>query len=520
MSSDRRGDYSQTEKLIQELEDGTITESNRRELMDLMRSDELVREQYLRHMELVSLLGQTAENRVKLGTMPVSPEMVRADRRRGAVKSIVYGVAALLLVGVAALLIKTQLNVGEVDELKIAFQRSNHSDVKVSRNGRDIYAQSTLKVGDVVVLDHGLVQFTFPNGVEALAEGPCELELVSDVSVRLKGGLAWFRVPPEGVGFTVETDRMKVEDLGTEFGVWFDAEDRQQVHVGKGRVRVYSGEVQHELTEGNALLVDKSGELKKHDFQAVNFRKEFDKGMPYMHWSFDDFDKGKFVAEGDLGDPAVASASLKRLFSASVENPASYQKDGRYGKCFAMNGDGVFAETRLFPIGGNAPRTVAAWVRHRSDSYGAGGRTPYCSWGKRETGRLWKLFLEHGDTGVMLYTSAMESALSSKLKGEYAPNKWVHVASVYTGRMRKDGFPEVYHYVNGKLAIPEAFQAVTEIDTDISSADAMPLRIGAALENREGDKSVNGDVDELYLFRGVLSEEQIRELMLENKFEQ
>ena len=47
------------------------------------------------------------------------------------------------------------------------------------------------------------------------------------------------------------------------------------------------------------------------------------------------------------------------------------------------------------------------------------------------------------------------------------------------------------------------------MSTDISSAAARPLTMGTA--------TADGDLDELYLFRGVLTGEQIRQLMEKNR---
>ncbi|GAA5495188.1 hypothetical protein Rhal01_01363 [Rubritalea halochordaticola] len=507
------------EELIQELEDATISEADHQELMEILRNDSAVRLLYLEHMQLVSLLKQTAEDRVKLGTMPVSPDMVLAERKKGALKAIAYGLAAMLLIGLAALLVKTQFIPAPPSEDVIAFEYSNHASLSVSYDGKDLSPQDQLKVGYQVTLRHGLVRFTFPNGVQAIVEGPSKLKVLSDTSVQMKEGLAWFKVPPEGVGFKVVTETMVVEDLGTEFGVWFDSDGFEQVHVDKGKVCVfYKGESEL-LLEGQAVKVSSLGGMLEQDFQVQNFRKAFDREIPYMHWDFDDLVDGCFEADGNMSDPEIARLKLKKLFDGKVEDRAAYVSKGRFGGCFSMNGDGVYGETQLKAIGGNTPRTIAAWVRHRGDSYGLGGRTPYCSWGKRESGRLWKVFLEKGDNDLRLFTSAMHSAVYSLLGSRGIDGKWIHIASVYTGKVRQDGFPEVYHYVNGELLYPKSFEEKTEINTDVAPASAMPLRVGAAIENKEGAQSVDGDIDELYIFRGVLSEKQIQKLMLENKFE-
>ncbi|MBT8037286.1 MAG: hypothetical protein KJO21_07045 [Verrucomicrobiae bacterium] len=65
---------------------------------------------------------------------------------------------------------------------------------------------------------------------------------------------------------------------------------------------------------------------------------------------------------------------------------------------------------------------------------------------------------------LTLSTSTGRSQCSTRIHSSYSPDRWVHIASVYTS---------------------------------ITTAE--------------------GDLDELYLFRGALSEQQIRQLMEENR---
>ena len=74
-----------------------------------------------------------------------------------------------------------------------------------------------------------------------MIEGPCDLQVLDEDRVSVTEGVAWFEVPPQAVGFTVETPRFAAVDLGTEFGVVVRADSDHELHVTKGSVEMRSG---------------------------------------------------------------------------------------------------------------------------------------------------------------------------------------------------------------------------------------------------------------------------------------
>lgn len=89
-------------------------------------------------------------------------------------------------------------------------------------------------------LQKGLLNLQFGGGVMVYVEAPARFEAVSDGRVVLHSGRLSARVPPEGIGFTVETPEAEVVDFGTEFSV--DVEGgASEVHVFDGLVRVHPG---------------------------------------------------------------------------------------------------------------------------------------------------------------------------------------------------------------------------------------------------------------------------------------
>jgi hypothetical protein len=507
--------------LIQDLEDSVITPEDRVVLMDLMRKHASVRERYLQYTEMTTLLHDSAQSRAELGTIPVSQQMLKTARRRSAMSALTYGLAAVLLVSVGMLIFQVSQRPAR-ENTPIVLESSEGATFSVVYSERDDKQsprnEKNLQAGDQITLDQGLLRFTFPSGVEAVVEGPSQLVLKSDLSVKMDRGQAWFRVPEAGHGFAVLTKQMKVIDLGTEFGVRFNDNGALQVHVAKGRVKVdpvVQGLKDVELVKGEAMTFDEYSRGTPIQVMASLFQTKFTTGIPYLHWSFDRLDEGHFQAEGTISGASEYQAELRNLNQeAGPVSGVHCQTAGPFGKAFSMKANGLFAQTTFPGIGGTMPRTVVAWVRHRvGRDYSKGAS--YCSWGNPAPGQRWGISMRR-QNDLTLSTSTGRSHCGTPIDSSYLPDRWIHVASVYTGKKTADGYPEIHHYINGErqqdiqaYTWPEEKSKPLTMNTDISSEAAAPLSIGTP--------TANGDLDELYLFRGTLSEPQIRQLMEENR---
>lgn len=89
-------------------------------------------------------------------------------------------------------------------------------------------------------LQRGLLHLQFEGGVMVYVEAPARFGTASNSRVVLHSGRLSARVPPEGIGFTVETPEAEVVDFGTEFSVDVD-NGASEVHVFDGLVRVNPG---------------------------------------------------------------------------------------------------------------------------------------------------------------------------------------------------------------------------------------------------------------------------------------
>jgi ferric-dicitrate binding protein FerR (iron transport regulator) len=115
--------------------------------------------------------------------------------------------------------------------------------------------------GDRITLEQGEAHISMASGAEFVLVAPGSLEFVSSKHVRLASGVLTAHVAQWGSGFTVDTDRMRVIDLGTRFAIAASTDD-DETHVLQGQVRVQplaaavDGRRSVLLSEGEALRVD------------------------------------------------------------------------------------------------------------------------------------------------------------------------------------------------------------------------------------------------------------------------
>jgi len=138
-------------------------------------------------------------------------------------------------------------------------------------------------------LREGVAEITLASGVNLLVEAPATIELIDAASSALNAGRIVARVPPAAVGFSVDTPKAKIVDLGTEFGV--------SVEPGRETVvQVFAGTVvaelkgpdapvgkNHRIVAGETVRIDASGavELQKVTFSPERFLRTF--STPSVH---------------------------------------------------------------------------------------------------------------------------------------------------------------------------------------------------------------------------------------------
>ena len=141
------------------------------------------------------------------------------------------------------------------------------------------------KVGDVLPVGtlrilSGLAQVEFYSGATVILEGPADFELKNSNEAFCQHGKIRAIVPEQASGFTVQTERLDVVDLGTEFGMSVAENGEIEVYVFEGRVEIHQanpkpgGDQQplvSDLTEGESIFIAPKGEMVKVDMPKNQF---------------------------------------------------------------------------------------------------------------------------------------------------------------------------------------------------------------------------------------------------------
>ncbi|MDO5554105.1 MAG: LamG-like jellyroll fold domain-containing protein [Planctomycetia bacterium] len=114
-----------------------------------------------------------------------------------------------------------------------------------------------------LVLESGLVKLQFQSNAQMIVQGPAELLVQNHNAVYCSSGKLSATVPPEAVGFEVNTPSSKIVDRGTEFFVEIDKE-QSDLEVVRGQVDCLSGnELPVSLTAGQAVAIESTGTTRK-----------------------------------------------------------------------------------------------------------------------------------------------------------------------------------------------------------------------------------------------------------------
>ncbi|MFG0289725.1 MAG: LamG-like jellyroll fold domain-containing protein [Rhodopirellula sp. JB044] len=229
-----------------------------------------------------------------------------------------------------------------------------------------------INAGQKLVLKSGVAELLYNSGAEVVLQGPVEFWVGSQPgsvnSGYLKVGKLVARCEtPESKGFTIRTEKSRVVDLGTRFGVEVQPSGELNVVVLTGVVELLSAESIEgraadpiRLTDNQAATMDgEVGVVSLHDpdshSHALSMRKLW-QSRPrdqtevalsaadlVAHWTFD----------GNAKDSVGAR-------HGKVNGDVAFVP-GRLGQAAAFDGDGDFIVMTADPL----PRTdftVAAWV--------------------------------------------------------------------------------------------------------------------------------------------------------------
>jgi hypothetical protein len=152
-------------------------------------------------------------------------------------------------------------NISEVPAVANVVQISRDSRWFVE-NRRD--SNAAIRIGDKVRLTRGQVRMDFACGATVTMRSPAALEIISPMRTRAVFGTLKAHVGKDAEGFTVETPRTTVVDLGTDFGVDVSRHGSTDVVVFNGAVDLHSEginglDARQRLSAGEGVRVSGEG---------------------------------------------------------------------------------------------------------------------------------------------------------------------------------------------------------------------------------------------------------------------
>ena len=380
-----------------------------------------------------------------------------------------------------------------------------------------------------VRLRSGEITLTFDSGAIVRAQGPVSLDIDGPNRGYLHYGKVVAFVPPQASGFMLNTPSASLIDLGTRFATSVTLDGETDVHVIEGEVEVVGlaqgvGSEPHRLNAGESARLGLSYSPIAFDVSEFgdavgSFDVDlapFPELMDYVHWSFDaPVDN---VATGRTATGATYSMSVESDEPSAPGGENRWEK-GRFGESISFDGVGDWALSDYPGVGGNDPRTVAFWIK-TPPKFTVDDVPAILTWGGGAGGNKWEIvpnpYASQGPVGALRVSCSPGNITGST---DIQNGRWNHVALVFLGGEGATLRDHVRIYINGKFDPPGGLVSAP-VNTDITSDDAYPLTLGKYIdENNAISGYLPGLLDELYIFAGALTPQQIARLYLENRVE-
>ena len=393
--------------------------------------------------------------------------------------------------------------------------------VESFKGATELVAGAKLIRGADLQIDSGLVELELQGRGRMIVEGPAKLVFTSPESVVLHQGRVHLRVTPAGHGYRLDTPQGTIVDLGTEFGVLVEeATGEVETHVLQGEVKAIPRD------GGQAIFLRDDEALRQNGGQSLR--------MPADHGSFygslpPEHRKSPGMVRWSMD--AVEGTSMRATTRGLEEGPYGLRffargreispptVDGPFGEAVRFDGAATYGESGFKGIGGNAPRTVAFWVKVPVDFQSRHGfaMLSWGEWSPDNFGGVWQVSVnpldQDGPVGRLRIGVHGGMAIGST---DLRDDQWHHVAVVLYPAANPDFGKHVLLYLNGEVE-PVSRRTLGVIDTSTKEAShGVWLGRNITASRRHGG-FFRGALDEVYIFDAALTQNEIRTLMERNE---
>jgi hypothetical protein len=272
--------------------DGALTDEERAGLIALLQADGAARRVYLEHMQdTVSLRWMFSGHHHRMAALELAehgPERLHARQRR--LSQAALALATSLACVAAFAFWRTSGDATRSAGADEAAPRyvamvTEVSDVQWKGESPAYRRMARVAVGQEFEFSAGSVELTFDAFAKVKVFGPAKFKIKDAKLIACTRGRVTTQVDEGGQGFTIETPKARIVDLGTEFGVDIAESGDTQVVVFQGSVDLdkpelagaVAGAAEEEpawprtLQQGDALLLDSEGAQRVMAVQRGDF---------------------------------------------------------------------------------------------------------------------------------------------------------------------------------------------------------------------------------------------------------
>lgn len=384
-----------------------------------------------------------------------------------------------------------------------------------------------------IYLRSGLVGLTFYNGAHVMVEGPAEVDVLSDSTMRLNRGHIHVECPEVAYGFTVFAPGGRVVDMGAVFGLSVDENGVTEVQAVKGLVGIRGNqeEADVELRERAVAVIETAGLIHFREtpdrISAQNFSKRVhdQEQKRFQKWQKDSArrvgDKDLLVYLRMLEDK---DSSARLIKNEGSEKPVSSDAaiiapnwvNGRWPGKRALLFQSQDERARIDIKGRYTHLTFAAWVRI------VGFQRPFNALFMSDRHIGGELHWQFSDRGAFRFSiqpnvktgedqkpsSRFYRMWSEELLSASDNGVWRHLVTSYDGENKR-----VVHYIDGQKV---SYHTLPE-SVAVGFGKATIGNTSYATKQYWGSREFGGAVDEFAIFSRVLSAEEIKKLYKEGR---
>ncbi|WP_278470110.1 LamG domain-containing protein [Gimesia maris] len=533
---------NQTILLIDAFLQGTISDQQQAELERLLASDSEQRQLYIDYMQVHNGLTTWTNETTEPATWIPQPASETQPSQRKSPRFLLMLVSSLVA---ATLLLSLAYYAGwntradsssAIAELSIdqpadetSQPQTDHIALLTQSVGvewdtnRNLQAGAGLSAG-WLKLKQGTIQVELISGASILIEGPAAVKLISPLKAFCQFGKVRASVPEQAHGFTMETSRLNVVDLGTEFTLSLDQSGSGQVQVIDGKVELHSTDSQltpanvQSLTTGEGVQFNQWGmidRLQEAILPLINPEELSQLVEQQQTQQFERWQKQNALLKADPSivayyDFEESSNWLRTLNNKSQQKPASSSHgaivgcqwtSGRWPQKRSLEFKRTSDRVRTHIPGEYQSLTFMAWVR--IEGFDRWLSSLMLTDGYNDGNPHWQLS-DKGEMILGVKTGPGKNYFSPVVLQPTDLGRWIFLVTVYDHQKQ-----EVVHYLDG-VAVSHH-----EIENPI------PLVIGPAEignwrpqehSGAHSIRSLNGRLDEFALFGRALSADEILQL--------